>query len=132
MGISAVKRLHLLFSQWNLFFFFFKQQNLCDFKCHLLASKTGKGCQGAKNILEMSPYGSVSRRMTSATHGINSKLWGAGSSRVTSRPLPSDHTCGAHLLGQGDSPHPNHGRAGRAGCLNCKLRGPPLPTLPTS
>lgn len=39
----------LLFSQWNLVF---SAKPLLLFKCHFLASKTGKGCQGAKNILE--------------------------------------------------------------------------------
>lgn len=34
---------------------------LWHFKCHILPSKTGRGCQGAKNILELSPGGSVSR-----------------------------------------------------------------------
>lgn len=47
-GTFAHEKL-LLFSQWNLVF---SAKPLWLFKCHSLAFKTGKRCQGAKNILE--------------------------------------------------------------------------------
>lgn len=56
-------------------FFLKREQNnetSLAFHCHFLASKTGRGCQGAKNILEASPgAGGCVQECDSATKRLN-------------------------------------------------------------